>query len=342
MKWRFAYPLRKIMEWMLYTVIAIALLFDFTNGFHDAANAIATSISTRALSLNSALVLAAILNVIGGMLSTVVAITVATGIVVTSVVTLPVILAGLLGAIFWNLLTWYFGIPSSSSHCLVGGIAGAVIIDYGVTGVQWMGVLLKVAVPTFISPLLGFLAGILLTYFIKWIFRFAHPGHTNKQFKRAQLLSASFMALSHGLNDAQKTMGIITLALFVTGSIPKAAVPMWVKLACALAIGLGTFAGGKRIIRTLGMKLFKMSASDGFAAQTSAALVMQAAAWMGSPISTTHVATAAIMGVGSAYRVRAVRWGVSRNIIAAWILTLPASAFAGGLIALIFKMFGLR
>jgi inorganic phosphate transporter, PiT family len=330
------------MEWMLFTVIVTALFFDFTNGFHDAANAIATSISTRALSLNSALVLAAVLNVVGGMLSTVVAITVATGIVVPSVVTLQIALAGLLGAIFWNLLTWYFGIPSSSSHCLVGGLSGAVIIDYGISGVQWMGVLLKVVIPTFISPLLGFLAGILLTYVIAWIFRFARPGPVARQFKRMQLFSASFMALSHGLNDAQKTMGIITLALFITGSIPKAAVPMWVKLACARAIGLGTFGGGKRIIKTLGMGICKMSASDGFAAQTSAALVMQAAAWIGAPISTTHVATAAIMGVGSAYRVRTVRWGISRKIVVAWGLTLPASAFAGGIIALIFKAFGLR
>jgi inorganic phosphate transporter, PiT family len=330
------------MDWMLFTVIAAALFFDFTNGFHDAANAIATSISTRALTLNTALVLAAVLNVVGGMLSTVVAMTIATGIVVPSVVTLPVVLAGLAGAIFWNLLTWYFGIPSSSSHCLVGGIAGAVIVDYGVAGVQWMGILVKVALPTLVSPLLGFAAGMLFTHAISWIFNSARPGSMNRYFRKAQLVSASFMALSHGLNDAQKTMGIITLALFVTGSIPQATVPIWVKLACALAIGLGTFVGGKRIIRTLGMGLFKMSPSDGFAAQTSAALVMQAAAWVGAPISTTHVATATIMGVGSAYRVRAVRWGVSRKIVMAWILTLPASALAGGLMALIFRMCKLR
>jgi inorganic phosphate transporter, PiT family len=331
------------MEWMLFTVVATALIFDFTNGFHDAANAIATSISTRALSLNSALVLAAVLNVVGGMLSTVVAITVAKGIVVPSIMTLPVALAGLLGAIFWNLLTWYFGIPSSSSHCLVGGLAGAVIIDYGFKGVQWIGVLLKVVIPTFVSPVLGFFAGILITYAIRWMCRNARPAKVTRQFKRLQLFSASFMALSHGLNDAQKTMGVITLSLFITGSIANPdIVPVWVKLACALAIGLGTFAGGKRIIRTLGMGLFKMGPSDGFAAQTSAALVMQAAAWAGAPISTTHVATASIMGVGSAYRVRAVRWGVSRNIVVAWVLTLPASALAGGIIALIFRLFKLR
>jgi inorganic phosphate transporter, PiT family len=330
------------MEWMLFAVIITALIFDFTNGFHDAANAIATSVSTRALSLGAALILAAILNVVGGILSTTVAMTIATGIVVPSVVSLPVVLAGLLGAIFWNLVTWGFGIPSSSSHCLVGGITGAVVVNYGPAGVQWMGILFKVMIPTVVSPMLGFLAGMLLTYAIGWIFRSARPAQANRHFKRAQLLSASFMSLSHGLNDAQKTMGIITLALFVTGSISTPAVPLWVKVACALAIGLGTFVGGKRIIRTLGVGLFKMTASDGFAAQTAAALVMQGAAWIGAPISTTHVATTTIMGVGASHRVRAVRWGVSRKIVGAWILTLPASALVGGVIAWIFTLFGLR
>ncbi len=330
------------MEWMLFTVVATALVFDFTNGFHDAANAIATSISTRALSVSSALILAAALNVVGGMLSTVVAMTIATGIVVPSVVSLPIVLAGLLGAIFWNLFTWYGGLPSSSSHCLVGGIAGAVVVNYGPAGVQWLGILYKVVIPTIVSPVLGFLGGMALTYAISWIFRSARPAPANRNFKRAQVLSASFMALSHGLNDAQKTMGIITLALFATGSIPAAKVPMWVKLVCALAIGLGTFVGGKRIIQTLGMRLFKMSASDGFAAQTAAALVMQGAAWVGAPISTTHVAATTIMGVGSSYHVRAVRWGLSQKIVEAWILTLPASALAGGLAAWIFAQCGLH
>jgi inorganic phosphate transporter, PiT family len=329
------------MEWMLFAVVATALVFDFTNGFHDAANAIAISVSTRALSMNSALVLAAILNVVGGVLSTTVASTIATGIVLPKAVSLPVVFAGLLGAIFWNLFTWYFGIPSSSSHCLVGGVIGAVIVSYGSAGVQWMSVLLKIVIPIFVSPTLGFLAGMLLTHVVNWIFRSASPGPVHRQFRRVQLLSAGFMALSHGLNDAQKTMGIITLALFVAGSIPKAAVPLWVKIICSVAIGLGTFVGGKRIIQTLGMRLFKMTASDGFVAQTAAALVMQAAAWKGAPISTTHVVTATIMGVGSARRIRAVRWGVSRNIIVAWILTLPASAVVGGITVWIFSLLGM-
>jgi inorganic phosphate transporter, PiT family len=329
------------MDWILYAVIVTALVFDFTNGFHDAANAIATSISTRVMSVNSALMLAAILNVVGGMLSTVVAMTIATGIVVPSIVSLPIVLAGLVGAIFWNLLTWYFGIPSSSSHCLVGGMAGAVIVDYGPAGVQWMGILGKVVVPTIISPVLGFIAGMIFTWGINWVFRSARPGPMSKHFKRAQVLSAGFMALSHGLNDAQKTMGVITLALFITGSISTATVPLWVKLGCSLAIGLGTFAGGKKIIRTLGMRLFKMTVSDGFAAQTASGLVMQGAAWVGAPISTTHVAAASIMGVGSSYRLSAVRWGMSQKIVGAWILTLPASALAGGLMVWIFAKCGL-
>jgi inorganic phosphate transporter, PiT family len=330
------------MSFILITVIATALVFDFTNGFHDAANAIATSISTRALSARFALILAAVLNVVGGVLSTDVATTIATGIVLPTVVTLPVLFAGLLGAISWNLLTWYFGIPSSSSHCLVGGIAGAVCVDHGVRGVQWMGILHKVLIPTIVSPLIGFVAGVLLTIAIGWTFRHTAPRRISLYFKRAQLLSASFMALSHGLNDAQKTMGVITLALFVTGSIPATDVPLWVKLACALAIGIGTFTGGKRIIRTLGMGLFKMSPSDGFAAQIAASLVMQGAAWIGAPISTTHVATTSIMGVGATYRIRAVRWGVSQKIVWAWILTLPAAAAAGALASRIFALFGLR
>jgi PiT family inorganic phosphate transporter len=265
--------------------------------------------------------------------------TIATGIVVPNVVTLPVVFAGLIGAIFWNLLTWYFGIPSSSSHCLIGGIAGAVLVDYGAAGVKWMGILLKVVIPTVVSPVLGFLAGLILTVLLGRICYSASPGPVNRWFKRAQLVSASFMALSHGLNDAQKTMGIITLALFVQGSIAAPVVPIWVKLACSLAIGLGTFAGGKRIILTLGVRLFKMTPADGFAAQTGAALVMQAAAWKGSPISTTHVAATTIMGVGSAHRVRAVRWGLTRKIVVAWILTLPASALAGGIVAWAFAFF---
>ena len=327
---------------VLVAVVAAALFFDFTNGFHDAANAIATSISTRALSPRSALAMAAILNVVGGLLSTTVATTIATGIVIPRAVTLPILLAGLAAAIAWNLITWYFGLPSSSSHCLIGGIAGAVATDFGLAGVHWSGIVLKVLIPTVVSPLLGFVVGVGLAVAIGWAFRRTNPTRTHRVFQKAQLLSAGAMALSHGLNDAQKTMGVITLALFVHGSIAAPDVPLWVKLACAMAIGIGTAVGGQRIIRTIGMGLVKMTPADGFAAQTGASLVMQTAAWLGAPISTTHVATTTIMGVGAAHRVRAVRWGVTREIVVAWVLTLPASAAIGALFAGALNLCGLQ
>jgi len=329
------------MSILLIGVVATALFFDCTNGFHDAANAVATAISTRALSPGRALLLAAVLDVVGALLSTTVATTMAKGIVEPGFATLTVVLAGLLGAIFWNLLTWYFGIPSSSSHCLVGGIAGAVAVGYGLSGVKWTGILIKVIIPTVVSPLVGFIGGAALTILIGWLFRRAHPGTMNRGFRRAQLASASVMALSHGLNDAQKTMGIITLALFAAGTIGTPDVPTWVKFACAFSMGLGTFIGGKRIIRTLGVRLVKMTPVDGFTAQTAAASVLQGAAFLGCPISTTHVVTTTIMGVGATHRVRSVRWGVTQKIVLAWLLTLPASAIVGGSLAFVFTRLGL-
>lgn len=329
------------MSILLIGVIATALFFDYTNGFHDAANAVATAISTRALTPGRALLLAAVFNVVGALLSTTVAATMAQGIVEPSVATLGIVLAGLLGAIVWNLLTWYFGIPSSSSHCLVGGIAGAVAVGYGLSGIKWMGILCKVIIPTVVSPLLGFLGGGVLTVIISWLFRRAQPGTMNRGFRRAQLVSASFMALSHGLNDAQKTMGIITLALLAAGAIGAPVVPTWVKFACAFSIGLGTFIGGKRIIRTLGVRLVKMTPVDGFTAQTAAASVLQGAAFLGWPISTTHVVTTTIMGVGATHRLHSVRWGVTQKIVVAWLLTLPASAIIGGSFAFILSRLGI-
>lgn len=330
------------MSTLLIIVVIAALFFDYTNGFHDAANAVAVTISTRALPPTPALLLAAVLNVAGAFLSTAVAATVAKGIVDAHVVTLPVVLAGLSGAIFWNLLTWYFGIPSSSSHCLVGGIVGAVGAGYGLAGVHWIGLITKVLIPTVASPLAGFIGGSLLTVALAWALRRAHPGRMNRWFRRLQLLSASVMALSHGLNDAQKTMGVITLALFVGKAIPTPEVPLWVKLACAFTMGLGTFVGGKRIIKTLGMRLMKMSAVDGFVSQAAASAVLQVAAYLGFPISTTHVVTATVMGVGATHRVKAVRWGVTQQIIVAWILTLPAAALIAGLFAHALSVAGVR
>ena len=323
------------MEPILIAVVAIALIFDYTNGFHDAANAVATSISTRAVPPNVALFAAAVLNLLGALVSTNVAATLAKGIVEPGAVTSPVMLGGLFGAIVWNLLTWWWALPSSSSHCLIGGVAGAVLATTGADAVKWNGLLEKVLIPTVLAPLIGFAVGITIMVAILWIFRRAHPQRAQRRFRLAQLLSASLMAFSHGSNDAQKTMGVITLALFAGGAIPALVVPFWVKLASAVTIALGTYAGGKRIIRTLGMRLVKLTPAQGFAAETAASAVLLGTAHFGFPISTTHVITTSVMGVGATERASAVKWGLSVNIFIAWIVTLPASALIGGLCAVV-------
>ncbi|MCU0670466.1 MAG: inorganic phosphate transporter, partial [Myxococcota bacterium] len=317
------------METLLVAVVVTALLFDYTNGFHDAANAVATSISTRAVPPNVALAAAAVLNVIGALVSTHVAATLAKGIVDPNAITLPVILGGLVGAIAWNLLTWWWALPSSSSHCLIGGIAGAVIATSGTHAVLWDGIVQKVLIPTLLAPLVGFTVGIALMVAILWLFQRSHPGRLIRRFRYAQLASASVMAFSHGSNDAQKTMGVITLALFAGGAIPTLDVPFWVKIAAALAIGAGTYVGGRRIIRTLGMRLVKLTPAHGFAAESAASSVLLATAYMGFPISTTHVITTSVMGVGATQRLSAVKWGLSVDIFAAWIFTLPAAGLIG-------------
>jgi PiT family inorganic phosphate transporter len=273
------------------------------------------------------------------LLSTSIAATICHDIVDPNVVTLSCVLAGLIAAITWNLLTWYWGIPSSSSHCLVGGIAGAVMAGYGLAGVKWTGILFKVLVPTVASPLLGFLAGGLFRVCLGWLFRRVQPGVAQRRFRSLQLVSASAMALSHGLNDGQKTMGIITLALFASGSIAQLEVPGWVKLSCAAVMGLGTFSGGKRIIKTLGMKIVKLTATDGFSAQTAGASVLQLAAYLGVPVSTTHAITATVMGVGAVRRVKAVHWGVTRDIVTAWVLTLPTAMLLGAIFRWVWAAF---
>jgi PiT family inorganic phosphate transporter len=317
------------MDGLLVAVVVAALVFDYTNGFHDAANAVATSISTRAVPPNVALLGAAILNVLGALVSTHVAATLAKGIVEPAAVTAPVMFGGLVGAIAWNLLTWWWALPSSSSHCLIGGIVGAVLVSAGPEQVQWNGILGKVLIPTVAAPLVGFTMGVLLMFALLWIFRNAHPGPLVRRFRLAQLVSASFMAFSHGSNDAQKTMGVITLALFAGGVLPDLEVPLWVKLASAITIGLGTYSGGRRIIRTLGMRLVKLTPVHGFAAETSASAVLLSTAYLGFPVSTTHVITTSIMGVGATERASAVKWGLSRDIFLAWIVTLPASGAIG-------------
>lgn len=323
---------------MLILIIVFALVFDYVNGFHDSANAIATVVSTRALSPRQAILLAGALNVVGAFLSTNVAKTIGKSMVNPSEVTQTVILAGLFGAIIWNLITWYFGLPSSSSHALIGGLIGAVIAHSGFNPVNWRGLVEKVILPAVISPAIGLFAGFLFMLALIWMFRKAVPGKINNYFRKLQIISASFMALSHGTNDAQKTMGIIALALFSGGYISTFTIPLWVKIACALAMGLGTAGGGWRIIRTLGTKTVKLHPIQGFAAETSASLILMGTAHMGFPVSTTHVISSTIMGAGATQRLSAVRWGVANNILTAWILTLPAAALMSGISYKIFHL----
>jgi len=311
---------------LLIAIVALALVFDYTNGFHDTANAIATAVSTRALSPRAAVLMAASLNLIGALVSTNVASTVGKGIVDTDLVTLPLVLSALIGAVTWNFVTWYFGLPSSSSQALFGGLIGAMLAAVGVSGVEWGGVVTKIILPMVLSPVIGFGAAWLLMTALYWIVRRRSPEPVNRTFRGLQWFSTGFIAFSHGGNDAQKTMGIITLALLSSGVIDTFEVPFWVKIACALAMAAGTYSGGWRIIHTMGSKIMKLDPIHGFAAQTSAATVIQLATHFGLPVSTTQTITAAILGVGSARRVSSVRWGVAGNIAVAWVLTLPAAA----------------
>ncbi|MEU7900083.1 inorganic phosphate transporter [Nonomuraea sp. NPDC049152] len=314
-------------------VVVVSLVFDYTNGFHDAANAIATSVSTRALTPRAALFLAAAMNFIGAHLGTQVAQTVGKGIIDAPGGThgLVVVGAALIGAIAWNLVTWYFGLPSSSSHALIGGLVGAALASASV--VHWNGVVDKVVIPMILSPLVGFSLAAAIMIAIYWIFRNAQPGRTNRGFRYAQTVSAAAMALGHGLQDAQKTMGVIFLALVVGGYAgPADPIPQWVILSAAGAISLGTYAGGWRIMRTLGRRIIALDPPQGFAAESAAATVLYVAAiGFGAPISTTHTITSAIMGVGATKRLSAVRWGVAGNIVTAWVLTIPAAALVAAL-----------
>ncbi|MFI7706605.1 anion permease [Nonomuraea sp. NPDC049480] len=314
-------------------VVVIALAFDYTNGFHDAANAIATSVSTRALTPRAALFMAAAMNFIGAHLGTQVASTVGKGIIDAPDGShgLVIVAAALIGAIAWNLVTWYFGLPSSSSHALIGGLVGAALASASV--VHWDGVFEKVVIPMILSPTIGFSLAALIMIAIYWIFRNSQPGKTNRGFRYSQTVSAAAMALGHGLQDAQKTMGVIFLALVVGGYVaPDDPIPQWVILAAAGAISLGTYAGGWRIMRTLGRRIIALDPPQGFAAETAASTVLYVAAMgFGAPISTTHTITSAIMGVGATKRLSAVRWGVAGNIITAWILTIPAAALVAAL-----------
>jgi PiT family inorganic phosphate transporter len=311
---------------LLVVVIVVALGFDFTNGFHDTANAVATSVSTRALSPRVAVLIAAGANLAGAFVTTAVAKTVGKGIIDSNLATTKTVLAALFGAITWNLLTWWLGLPSSSSHALIGGLVGAALAQSGSAGVEWHGLVHNVIIPALIAPALAFAAGYLVLLALFWIFHWVPPGAGNRGFRLGQLGSGTFMAFTHGANDAQKTMGVIALALFSAGEIDTFYVPNWVKITAGLAIALGTYAGGWRIMRTLGQRLYKMEPPDGFTSQSTAGGIIYLATRLGYPLSTTHVISGAVLGSGATKRFSAVRWGIAGNILLAWVLTLPAAA----------------
>jgi inorganic phosphate transporter, PiT family len=317
--------------WALLAILGLSLAFDYINGFHDTANAIATSVSTRALKPEWAIAMSAAANFLGALTGTEVAKTIGAGLIEPQFEGQAVVAAALIGAIFWNLFTWRLGIPSSSSHALIGGLLGASAAAAGFGAWKLDGIRDKVLVPLVSSPIIGFLLGLAVMVVIFNLFRRAHPKTMNDRFRRLQVLSAAYMAFSHGSNDAQKTMGVMTFALLTAGVIQVFEVPLLVKVAAAAAISLGTAAGGWRIIRTMGTRVVKLDPVHGFAAETSAATIIFGASQLGMPVSTTHVISSAIMGTGASDRFNAVRWGVARNIGVAWVVTIPASATVAAL-----------
>ena len=330
-------PVLENVTLLLIAVLALAVIFDYINGFHDTANAIATSVSTRALKPQYAIVMSAIANFVGALTGTAVAATIGTGLVDRNIESQVVVVAALLGAIAWNLLTWWLGIPSSSSHALIGGLLGATAVAAGFGTWNMDGIVGKVLVPLVSSPILGFVIGFGLMVLLLNLFRRAHPRIMNDRFRKLQVVSAAYMAFSHGSNDAQKTMGIMTMALVTARVIPDFHVPIWVILLAATAISMGTAIGGWRIIRTMGMRVVKLDPVHGFAAETTAATIIFGASHFGMPVSTTHVISSAIMGVGSTGRLSAVRWGVARGIVIAWVLTIPAAAFTAAVAYLVLR-----
>ena len=328
---------------MVIAVVVIALVFDYTNGFHDAANAIATSISTRALTPRVALLMAAVMNFIGAFLGTEVADTVgsiiADGINGAGAHGLTVVMGALVGAITWNLITWYFGIPSSSSHALIGGLVGAGVASS--SAVKWDALIDKVAIPMVVSPFIGFFGAFLLMTAIMWIFRRSNPLRVSRGFRLAQTVSAAMMALGHGLQDAQKTMGVIFLALLASGHYTADdGIPFWVKISAATAISLGTYSGGWRIMRTLGRRIIDLDPPRGFASEAVAASVLYVMAiGLHAPVSTTHTITSSVMGAGATKRLSAVRWGVARGILLAWIITIPAAALVAAVTYWVIALF---
>jgi inorganic phosphate transporter, PiT family len=319
------------LDFLLIAVVVMALFFDFTNGFHDAANAIATAVSTRALSPRVAVLMSAVLNFAGAFVSLEVAATVAKDVVVPGAISLDVVLAGLVGAITWNLITWYLGLPSSSSHALIGGVAGSAVAANGFDVVQWSGLREKVLIPSLVAPFLGIATAATFMILILWVIRRRSPGLVNRVFRRLQVVSAGFVSFTHGTNDAQKTMGIIALALIASGNLSEEGfdLPAWVIVTSATAMAAGTYAGGWRIIRTLGQRVAKLEPPQGFAAETATAGILFATAHYGFPVSTTHTISGSVLGAGAVPRPRAVRWGVAGSILVAWIITVPSAALVG-------------
>jgi PiT family inorganic phosphate transporter len=316
---------------LLIIVVVAATAFDFTNGFHDTANVVASSISTRALSPRAAIGLASVLNFAGAFISLKVAATIATGIIDAGRVTEAIAFAGLIGAIAWNLVTWAYGLPSSSSHALIGGVVGSMLAAVGGAGVKFSGLISKVVIPAVIAPVAAFVVAGLAIVLIYRVLARRRPGPVTRAFRLGQLVSNSALAIAHGTNDAQKTMGVITLALVAHGSLSPqhADVPVWVVILSATAMALGTYAGGWRIIRTVGSRIIKMDSAQAFSAQASGAIVILVSSHLGYPLSSTHVISGGVMGAGAAKRLSAVRWGVAGTIAAAWVITLPAAGLFG-------------
>ena len=311
---------------LLVLVVLVALSFDFTNGFHDTANAVATSVSTRALTPRLAVLIASLANLAGAFVTTAVASTVGKGIIDTGLATDKTVLAALFGAITWNLITWWLGLPSSSSHALIGGLIGAALVQSGSEGVQWHSIVHSVVLPGIFAPIIAFAAAFALLLAILWLFFRVTVGIANRGFRLGQLASGTWVAFTHGANDAQKTMGVIALALFTNGTIDHFYIPTWVKVAAGVSIAAGTYVGGWRIMRTVGQRIFDIEPASGFAAQATAGTTIYLATHLGYPLSTTHVISGAVIGAGATKRFSAVRWGIAGNIVMAWILTIPAAA----------------
>lgn len=320
-------------------IVSLALIFDFINGFHDSANSIATSVATRVLSMRWAIIMSASFNFLGAFINDNVAKTIGDGIISPILISPTVIVVAIISAIIWDLLTWYFGIPCSSSHALIGSLIGAAIVyQTSFSVINWTIFLIRVVIPLLLSPLIGFVFGYLFMISLQWILRYTRPSRVSRFFSKAQICSAMFMAINHGANDAQKSMGVISMALVSGGLISTFYIPMWVKGACALAMGLGTSIGGYKIIKTMGMNMAKLAPVNGFAAETSAAAVIFSSTMMHAPVSTTQIISSSIMGVAASHRLSSVRWITAKNILWAWVFTIPVCILMGGILSLLLKI----